>query len=190
MGQLGQHSGNAGTELKAFSQLMRGPNFSYYAINQHLPPILSRSPPDWRGRNRREKLKRANERRSARAQLLLTAAFECGGSRVPVRVVNLSAHGALVAFDGEPPEDKGLFFHCNCVAAPGSIAWVYPPHAGIDFDAPIEPDAFLAKMAHTAHLITKDTRELDFRRQGFRGNQMSSEERQFVEEWKRKQLGK
>ncbi len=133
-------------------------------------------------------MERAYERRSARAKVLLTAAIDCGGCRIPVRVINLSAHGALVACDTKPPEDERLIFRCNGLAAPGSLAWVHLPHAGIDFDAPIMPKAFLPKTLHTAHLITRDTRELDFRRPGFRGNQMSNEEWQIVEEWKRKQL--
>lgn len=166
----------------------RTPNFGYYAINQHLPPILSRAPPDWRGRNWERKLERADERRSAREKVLLTATIECDGSRIPVRVVNLSAHGALVTCDTEPPEGRALIFRCNGQLAKGSMAWVRIPLAGIDFDAPIMPKAFLPKALHTAHLITRDTRELDFRRPGFRGNQMSNEERQIVEEWKRKQL--
>jgi len=35
--------------------------------------------------------------------------------------------------------------------------------------------------------IIKDTRELDFRRPGFKGNQMTDEERKIVEEWNRPQ---
>lgn len=133
-------------------------------------------------------MERAYERRSARAKVLLTATIECGGARIPVRLVNLSAHGALVAFDTEPPEDKTLILRCNGQAATGSIAWVHPPHAGIDFDAPIMPKMFLTKTLHTAQLITRDTRESDFRRPGFRGNQLSNEEWQIVEKWKCKQL--
>jgi len=120
--------------------------------------------------------------------VLLTAAVECGSSCIRVRVVNLSAHGALVACDVRPPADKPVIFRCNGLSAKGSIAWVDHLHAAIDFDAPIKPKAFLPKALLTAHLITRDTRELDFRRPGFRGNQMSDEERRIVENWKRTQL--
>ena len=120
--------------------------------------------------------------------MLLTAALECGSSHIRVRVINLSAHGALVACDARPPEDEPVIFRCNGVSVRGSIAWVDDPHAGIDFDAPINPNEFLPKALHAAHLITRDTRELDFRRPGFRGNQMSDEERQIVEDWNRTQL--
>jgi hypothetical protein len=36
-------------------------------------------------------------------------------------------------------------------------------------------------------MVTRDTRNLDFRRPGFRGNQMSDEEREIVAKWVREQ---
>lgn len=133
-------------------------------------------------------LKRGEERRSARAKVLLTAVIECDGVRVPVRVVNLSANGALVACDEPPSENTRVKFRTGMRTAEGWTAWVRPPHAGINFDEPIEPGEFLPKSLRTADLITRDTRDLDFRRPGFRGNQMTEEERRIVEEWNRKQL--
>jgi hypothetical protein len=119
--------------------------------------------------------------------VLLSAVLEYNGARIPVRVINLSANGALVACDAPPPEDTRVKFRTGRRSAEGWTAWVRPPHAGINFDEPIEPANFLPKRLGTADLITRDTRDLDFRRPGFRGNQLTAEERQIVEEWKRKQ---
>lgn len=131
---------------------------------------------------------RGDERRSARAKVLLTAVIECDDVRIPVRVVNLSANGALVACDARLPENTRVKFRTGRRTAEGWTAWVHPPHAGINFDESIEPGEFLPKSLGTADLITRDTRDLDFRRPGFRGNQMTAEEWQIVEEWNRKQL--
>lgn len=132
--------------------------------------------------------KRADGRRSARAKVLLTAELECEGTRIPVRVANLSAHGALIL--GEPyfHEDQPVTFRCSGLAAEGWLAWVQPPYAGINFNKPIEPKDILPKARGDSTLVIKDTRTLDFRRPGFRGNQMSQEERQIVEQWQKEQF--
>lgn len=128
----------------------------------------------------------ADERRSDRSSVLLAATIECDGARLPVRVVNLSAHGALVQGDAVPGQDQAVTFRCSGLEAAGWMAWVKPPFAGINFDAPVQPPA-LAQGAGTAAMVTKDTRRRDFRRPGFRGNQMSAEEREIVEQWAREQ---
>jgi hypothetical protein len=165
-------------------------NFGYWAINQR----LLRNPAYWlRGLTSAHKLKEPrlqgrDERRSARAKVLLSAVIECDGLRIPVKVVNLSANGVLVASNTFPPEGKRLIFRCGGRTAEGWSAWVHPPHAGINFDTRIDPKAFLPKTLVTTSMITRDARRKDFRRPGFRGNQMSDEEKQIVDEWTRSQL--
>jgi hypothetical protein len=127
--------------------------------------------------------KSADERRSARANVLLVAAVECGGVRIPVRVVNLSAHGALVLGEVIPSEDSPVIFRCNGLVVEGWIAWVRPPHAGIHFSATIQPGKALSKTPATGTMIIKDSRRLDYRRPGFRGNQLTAEEKHIVEHW-------
>lgn len=133
---------------------------------------------------------RADGRRSARTKVLLTAELECDGTRTPVRVANLSAHGALILGAPHLQEDRPLVFRCSGLTAEGWMAWVHPPYAGINFKEPIEPKDILPKTGSGSNLVIKDTRKLDFRRPGFRGNQMSEQERQIVEQWKREQLEK
>jgi hypothetical protein len=137
--------------------------------------------------------KNSDERRSARANVLLVAAVECEGRTIPVRVANLSAHGALVFSDGVPREDTPVIFRCNGIAVDGWVAWLRPPHAGIHFSNVIQPGNVLRKAPDTKALIVRDTRTLDFRRPGLRGNQLTRPERQIVAEWtedQKAQLGK
>ena len=131
---------------------------------------------------------RTNERRSARSKVLLNGALERDDTRFPVRVINLSKHGALVTGKAMPSEDEAVTLRCGDWHAGGSIVWVRASHAAISFDTPIQPQAVARKVGARANLITKDTRKLDFRRPGFRGNQMSAEERQIVEAWLQEQL--
>lgn len=132
-------------------------------------------------------LTRADERRSARSKVLLRAAIERDDARFPVRVINFSAHGALVAGEAMPSEDEAATLRCGGWHATGWIVWVRDPHAAVNFDAPIKPHAVARKIGAEANLITKDNRKLDYRGPGFRDNQMSAEERQIVEAWHRAQ---
>lgn len=132
---------------------------------------------------------RADERRSARSSVLMKASIECEGIRIPVRVVNLSVHGALVLGDDMPAEDAPVTFRCSGLVTKGWMAWSQSPQGGINFDVPIKPNAALLNRGG-ADLIVKDTRKLDFRRPGFRGNQLTEEERIILEEWKREELEK
>jgi hypothetical protein len=125
----------------------------------------------------------ADERRSTRSTVLLTAEIERAGDRFPVRVINLSAHGALVQGDAMPDMDSEVTFRCSDVAAKGFMAWVQPPHGGVSFDEPIKLSALRVRSKSGAEMVIKDIREVDFRRPGFRGNQMSAEERAVVDKW-------
>jgi hypothetical protein len=127
--------------------------------------------------------KTADERRSARANVLLVGTVECGGVQTRVRIANLSAHGALVVAEGLPAEGTQLTLRCNGATVQSWIAWVRTPHAGIQFGEPIDPDELLRNAPPAqAQMITRDNRKVDFRRPGFRGNQLTAEERKIVDE--------
>ena len=128
-----------------------------------------------------------DERRSARANVILTATVEGGGARIPVRIANLSEHGALVIGDRLPARETQVTFHCNGASVQCWVAWSQGDRAGIQFGTPVQPNALTQRDSAPRIAITKDTRELDFRRPGFRGNQMTDEERKIVEEWNRPQ---
>jgi hypothetical protein len=128
----------------------------------------------------------ADERRSARANVLLAAVIERDGVCTPVRVGNVSAHGALVLCDDLPLEER-VTFRCNGLAIDSWIAWVRPPFSGIQFGEPIRAEELLRTARAPRHLITQDSRKVDHRRPGFRGQQLNDDERQIVAEWKASQ---
>ena len=113
------------------------------------------------------------------------ATIEHGRASIPVRVANLSEHGALVIGDGIPADETQVTFRCSGASVQSWIAWSREGRAGIQFGAPVQPDALTQRKPVTRIEIAKDTRKLDFRRPGFRGNRMTDEERKIVEEWNR-----
>lgn len=127
-----------------------------------------------------------DERRSERSSVMLAATIDCGGALLGVRVVNLSAHGALVQGNDLPCADAPLSFRCGGLQVGGWMAWVRPPLGGISFDLTVDPDAALQSV-RAAHTVIRDTRPRDFRRPGFRGNQLTDEERRIIEKWAREQ---
>ena len=127
----------------------------------------------------------SDERRSARANVILTATLEAGGASFPVRLSNLSEHGALAVGDGLPAGDTPAILRCHGIVIGCWIAWSRAGRAGIQFEHPVSPETLTQREAAPPSMIVKDTREIDFRRPGFHGNQMTDEERKIVEEWNR-----
>lgn len=125
----------------------------------------------------------ADERRSARANVLLVAEIEAGAERSRVRIANISAHGALVVGKRIPSEGAQVNFKCRHFCVPSWIAWVDGIYAGINFDQPIEPEDLLRYLPACGSVITKDRRIENFRRPGFKGNQLTEEERRIVAAW-------
>ena len=128
----------------------------------------------------------ADHRRANRTNVLLSAMLETStGSSCSVRVANLSSTGALVFGDSLPLQNELITLICGPKKAiPGRVAWVGSQHAGLAFDYAIAPGDVLPKRTATATLIVKDQRKLDFRRPGFRGNQLTADEQALLAEWK------
>ena len=105
---------------------------------------------------------------------------------VPVRVSNLSANGALVIGEGVGPADAPIVFHCNGQAIEAYVSWTDGGRAGIEFAESVDPEKLTHREAPHVGIV-KDTRPVDFRRPGFRGNQLSDEEQRAVDEWNRSQ---
>jgi hypothetical protein len=125
---------------------------------------------------------RADERRSQRNNVLLKATIEFAGARIPVRVVNLSRHGVLASGTHLPREGEEVVFRYKSFAIPSWIAWVRSGCAGVQFAEAVEleiggDDSF------RPITVTRDTRVLDYRRPGLKGDQLTPEERAIVEEW-------
>lgn len=125
----------------------------------------------------------SDDRRSARANVILTGMIEHLNSRIPVRIRDLSEHGAQVIGDKLPAPDTQITLRCNGKAVDGWVAWSRGERAGIEFGEPTPPEGLTKRERRPGLEITKDTRETEFRRPGFRGNQLSDEERKIIEEW-------
>jgi hypothetical protein len=104
--------------------------------------------------------------------------------RRSVRISNLSAHGVLVIGNAIPGENTPVVFRCNGLSVESWVAWVHPPHVGIQFGEPIRPEELLRNVSIPSAAIVRDTRKVHFRRPGFRGNQLTPEEREMLDEWR------
>ena len=146
---------------------------------------IVRSPTDGGGVETTVKKSAADERRSPRAKVFLSAFLESGTAAVPVRIRDLSKHGVLVV--GQLPMAVGteVTLRCNGKSIHGWIAWAADASAGIEFSEAKCPDDLLRSSNVVSKQIMKDTRVADFRRPGFRGNQLTSEERKVLQEWAR-----
>jgi len=132
-----------------------------------------------------------DDRRAARTNVLLAASLETERSPPKsVRIANLSASGALIFGKALPLLDARIVLVCGIRKIPGHVAWAGDHHAGIAFDTEIDPSEILPKRVQSPPMIIRDERETDFRRPGFRGDQLSAEERQMLEEWKRSETKK
>ena len=127
----------------------------------------------------------ADERRSARSTVVISATVEWGPNRVRVRIKNLSAHGALVVGKGLPPVETDVNLQYMGQRVSGWIAWSRDGYAGVAFGEAVEPERLHRTSSHPHPLIVKDMRELDYKRPGFRGRLLTDEEARIVEEWNR-----
>ena len=81
----------------------------------------------------------AQNRKSRRSQVLLSATLEHGGGSQGVKLRNLSEEGALVESDNLPIEGTTVHFIRNDLNAAGRVVWVSGKYAGIAFSAKRDP---------------------------------------------------
>jgi hypothetical protein len=117
-------------------------------------------------------------RRSRRSNVLLTATVEIEGQRLPVKLRNLSAEGALVEADLLPAAGSQIMFHRNELSVRGHIAWVAAKHAGVAFNRSLDPEQVLRHVPPP-----RPKKQSDFRRPGFAVRDLSPEQRKQFERW-------
>lgn len=119
-------------------------------------------------------------RRSRRSPVLLTATVELGGAVHDVKLRNLSSDGALVEGADDLPEYAAITFCRKDLRVRARIAWVQGKYAGIAFDKPLEPAEVLR------HIPRRESKPLPrelFARPSVSRHQLSSTERQWIQDW-------
>jgi len=121
----------------------------------------------------------AQNRRSRREHVFLTATLEVAGESVDVVLRNLSSEGALVCGKKLPQPGDAVLFHRQGLSAPGIVAWYHQGLAGIQFDIPLYPKELLR------HIPSKENRPtLNIkRRPGLKPRPLTAGERAIVERW-------
>ena len=73
-----------------------------------------------------------------RSHVFLMAALYVGSTSLPVRVRNISAHGALLEGSNLPKEQRIVSLKRGSLASAGQIAWSTGQQCGIRFSSPID----------------------------------------------------
>jgi|SRR4051812_7828812 hypothetical protein len=120
----------------------------------------------------------AQNRRSNRSPVLLSAKLALGGEELPVVLRNLSAEGALVEGSRLPVEGSAAIFKRNELSAPGRVVWVAGRYAGIAFDRKLEPAELLRQVPRPRQKF-----EAQFRRPGLTCRPLSESDRRMLEMW-------
>ena len=76
-------------------------------------------------------------RADQRSHVFLTAVLRAGPKTFPVRVRNISIHGALLEGNGLPSANQIVALGRGSLSASGQIAWIAGQHCGIRFSKPI-----------------------------------------------------
>ena len=85
----------------------------------------------------------AQNRKTRRSNVLMSASLELSGTSIPVKLRNLSAEGALVEGDKLPVEAASVLFRKGDLSMPGQVAWVKGSQAGINFVQKLDPEQLL-----------------------------------------------
>lgn len=120
----------------------------------------------------------SQNRRSRRANVLMTASLELSGASLPVKLRNLSSDGALVEGDNLPVEGAEVMFRKAELSHAGRIAWVEGKRAGVAFSTPLAADAVLRHIP-----VPRARVQPDFRRPGLASQPLSKSDARFAGDW-------
>lgn len=121
---------------------------------------------------------RAQNRRSSRAPVMLTAQLELAGEAQHVILRNLSTGGALVEGKWLPAEGSRVLFARKELKAPARVAWVEGKYAGIAFEFPLDRSEVLRQVPQP-----KERFEARFRRPGLTSKPLSDADRRMLQMW-------
>lgn len=120
----------------------------------------------------------AQNRKSRRSQVLLTATLEHGGSKQSVKLRNLSSEGALVESDELPIEGTTVVFCRNDLCTRGRVVWVNESYAGIAFDRNLDPSDVLRNIP-----APRPKLQPRYWRPGLNVRNMTADQRRLAESW-------
>jgi hypothetical protein len=121
-----------------------------------------------------------DERRSTRKKVLLAATIKHDAGATRIRLLDLSSHGALIAGDDIPRADSAVTLHCGKQSVGGRVAWVDDSQAGLSFNQGVSSSAFSPISGGSSQFVFDRASKANPRRPGFRGDQLSAEERFFL----------
>ncbi|HET7282308.1 MAG TPA: PilZ domain-containing protein [Sphingomicrobium sp.] len=120
----------------------------------------------------------AQNRKSGRSPVLLSAKVDIDGVGVSVVLRNLSSEGALIEGAQLPPEGATTRFNRNELSVQGRIVWVEGRFAGIAFDRRLEREEMLRQVPPPRQRV-----EPQFRRPGLACRPLSEADRQMIQLW-------
>jgi hypothetical protein len=90
-----------------------------------------------------------DNRAEGRANVFLAAALDTGEQLYPVRIRNLSQHGALVDGLVLPPAGSGIRLMRGHLSASGRIAWQLNGQAGVNLHDQIDVESWVRRVGHS-----------------------------------------
>jgi hypothetical protein len=87
-------------------------------------------------------------REAVRSNVFLTAMVDASGFTAPVRVRNISVHGALIEGGQLPTNGAVARLSCGGLTARGEIAWVSGDYRGLRFISPVDVQAWVKRVGH------------------------------------------
>lgn len=85
-------------------------------------------------------------RSDPRSNVFLVATIGFGSDSNPVKVRNLSVHGALLEGAALPPQGSAACLRRGSLAVEGIVAWRDDTHCGVRFNCPIEVETWVKRV--------------------------------------------
>jgi len=120
----------------------------------------------------------AQNRKSNRTPVMLSATLEMAGQAQAVVLRNLSEGGALVEGKWLPAQGSMVLFVRNELRVPARVAWVEGTYAGVAFECRLERSEVLREVPKP-----KEKFEPQFRRPGLACRPLSEADRRMVQMW-------
>ena len=120
----------------------------------------------------------AQNRRSNRSPMLLSAKISTAGIEIPVILRNLSTEGALIEGADLPVEGSSTVFRRNELSVQGTIVWVEGRYAGIAFNRELEREELLREVPRPRQRFKPK-----YRRPGLASEPLTESDRRMIELW-------